>query len=167
GRIGANMGRRLLPDRHQIVVFHQNPAAGEGLHQEAPAQVRAVESLQALAGALKTPRAIWLMVPSGDPVDQTLHTLMEYCAPGDIFVDGGNSNYKESVRRGAYLKERGFQFLDAGTSGGIWGLQVGYCLMVGGDADAFARLEPVVKTLAPPDGYLHTGPVGAGHFAKM
>src|SRR5438093_7011697 len=119
GRMGGNMVRRLLPDGHRLVVFDQNPAAGQALQQEAPQQVRAVTSLDALAEALAPPRAIWLMVPSGDPVDQTLETLMACCAHGDVFVDGGNSHFKDSVRRAAHLKKRGFHFVDAGTSGGI------------------------------------------------
>src|SRR5436190_6083138 len=125
GRMGGNMVRRLVPDGHRLVVFDQNPAAGQTLQQEAPQQVRAVTSLDALAEALAPPRVTWLMVPSGDPVDQTLETLIACGTPGDTFVDGGNSYFKDSVRRAEQLKKRGFHFVDAGTSGGVWGLQVG------------------------------------------
>jgi 6-phosphogluconate dehydrogenase len=107
------------------------------------------------------------MVPSGDPVDQTIEQLRPNLAKGDVIIDGGNSNYKDSIRRAEQLKQQGFHFVDAGTSGGIWGLQVGYCMMVGGDKEIVERLVPIFKTLAPKDGYLHAGPSGAGHFVKM
>jgi 6-phosphogluconate dehydrogenase len=113
------------------------------------------------------PRAIWLMVPSGDPVDQTIEQLLPHLTAGDVLIDGGNSHYKDSIRRAERLKAQGFHFIDAGTSGGVWGLQVGYCLMVGGEREIVARLEPIFMTLAPPNGYLHVGPSGAGHFVKM
>jgi 6-phosphogluconate dehydrogenase len=116
---------------------------------------------------LSPPRAIWLMVPSGDPVDQTIDQLRPNLTKGDVIIDGGNSNYKDSIRRAEKLKQQGFHFVDAGTSGGIWGLQVGYCMMVGGDKEIVERLVPIFKTLAPKDGYLHAGPSGAGHFVKM
>jgi 6-phosphogluconate dehydrogenase len=124
-------------------------------------------SLADFVKQLSPPRAIWLMVPSGDPVDQTIEQLLPNLVKGDVIVDGGNSFYKDSIRRAAKLRDQGIHFVDAGTSGGIWGLQVGYCLMVGGEKEVVARLEPVFKTLAPPDGYLHAGPSGAGHFVKM
>ncbi len=167
GRMGSSMVRRLARDRHHLVVYDQNPAAGDALAREAPDYVRPAASPAALAQALQPPRAIWLMVPAGDPVDQTLAALMDVCTPGDVFVDGGNSHFKDSVRRATQAAQRGFRLLDAGTSGGIWGLQMGYCLMIGGDPSAFARLEPAFRSLAPADGYLHVGPSGAGHFVKM
>jgi 6-phosphogluconate dehydrogenase len=116
---------------------------------------------------LSLPRAIWLMVPSGDPVDQTLELLLPHLAKGDILIDGGNSNYKDSIRRAEKLKQQGLHFVDAGTSGGIWGLQVGYCMMVGGEQEVVEQLEPIFQTLAPKNGYAHVGPNGAGHFVKM
>jgi 6-phosphogluconate dehydrogenase len=167
GRMGGNMVRRLARDHHHLIVYDQNPAAGEALAREMLDQVQPAASLPALVQALQPPRSIWLMVPAGEPVDQTLAALMDICTPGDVFVDGGNSNFKDSVRRAAQVAQRGFHFLDAGTSGGIWGLQMGYCLMVGGDPAAFARLEPAFRSLAPANGYLHVGPSGAGHFVKM
>ncbi|HYJ16397.1 MAG TPA: decarboxylating 6-phosphogluconate dehydrogenase, partial [Candidatus Limnocylindria bacterium] len=116
---------------------------------------------------LSLPRAIWLMVPSGDVVDQTIEQLLPSLAAGDIIIDGGNSNYKDSIRRAETLRRHNLHFVDAGTSGGIWGLQNGYCLMVGGEPEIVSRLEPIFLTLAPKDGYLHAGPNGAGHFVKM
>jgi 6-phosphogluconate dehydrogenase len=116
---------------------------------------------------LSPPRAIWTMVPAGDITEETLLKFADMMDEGDILIDGGNSYFRDSIRRAEMLHERGLRFLDAGTSGGIWGLQVGYCLMVGGDADAFEHVEPALKTLAPPDGYLYAGGAGAGHFVKM
>src|SRR5205823_5368244 len=125
------------------------------------------QSLTDFIKQLGSPRVIWLMVPSGAPVDQTIDQLLPHLAQGDIIIDGGNSNYKDSIRRAEKLKQQGFNFVDAGTSGGVWGLQVGYCMMVGGEKAVVQRLEPIFKTLAPKDGYLHVGPNGAGHFVKM
>jgi 6-phosphogluconate dehydrogenase len=116
---------------------------------------------------LTLPRVIWLMVPSGDPVDETIEQLLPNLSRDDIIIDGGNSNYKDSIRRAEKLKAVGIHFVDAGTSGGIWGLKVGYCMMVGGENEIVARLEPALKTLAPEGGYAHVGPCGAGHFVKM
>ena len=124
-------------------------------------------SLADFVKKLSLPRAIWLMVPSGDAVDQTMEQLLPSLAEGDIIIDGGNSNYKDSIRRAEKLKPHRLHFIDAGTSGGIWGLQNGYCMMVGGDKEIVGRLEPIFLTLAPKDGYLHAGPNGAGHFVKM
>jgi 6-phosphogluconate dehydrogenase len=162
--MGANMVERLVRGGHKAVGYDRDPAA--------VAKVVAVggggaSSLAELASKLRAPRTIWIMVPNGPPVDQTINDLLPHLAQGDLLVDGGNSNYKESMRRAAELKTKGFLFMDAGTSGGVWGLQNGYCLMVGGTPEAVKLCEPIFKTLAPPDGYAHMGPAGAGHYVKM
>jgi 6-phosphogluconate dehydrogenase len=126
-----------------------------------------VPSLEDLVGKLSPPRAVWLMVPSGAPVEETIHSLAPLLSPGDAIIDGGNSYYKDSVQRAASLKKHRLHFLDVGTSGGIWGLKMGYCLMIGGEEEVFRRLEPIFQTLAPEEGYAYMGPSGAGHFAKM
>lgn len=165
GRMGGNMVTRLLRGGHKIVAGNRSPepvAAAEangaiGVHTLA-------ELVQKLPAGRK---AIWIMLPSGNVTEAAIKELATMLRPDDIIIDGGNSNYKDSVRRGAQLNEQGIHFLDAGTSGGVWGLQVGYCLMVGGEAEPFSVIEPYVKTLAPQNGYLRTGPVGSGHFTKM
>jgi 6-phosphogluconate dehydrogenase len=166
GRMGANMVERLVLGGHTAVGYDSAPAA--------VAKVVAVggggaSSLAELAQKLKAPRTIWIMVPNGPPVDQTINDLLPHLTKGDLLVDGGNSNYKESMRRAAELKAKGFLFVDAGTSGGIWGLKEGYSLMVGGEKEAVARLTPALETLAPAKdkGWGHVGPAGAGHFVKM
>ena len=166
GRMGGNMAQRLLQGGHHVVAYDPRPEAVQALAQEGAA---GATSLQDLATRLAAPRAVWVMVPAGDPTESTINSLAEALSPGDVVIDGGNSNYKDSMRRAAALKEKGIAFLDAGTSGGVWGLKEGYSLMVGGDADAFRRLEPIFQTLAPgPDkGYGYVGPAGAGHFVKM
>ena len=166
GRMGGNMAQRLLQGGHNVVAYDPRPEAVQALAQEGAA---GATSLQDLATRLAAPRAVWVMVPAGDPTESTINSLAEALSPGDVVIDGGNSNYKDSMRRAAALKEKGIAFLDAGTSGGVWGLKEGYSLMVGGDADAFHRLEPIFQTLAPgPDkGYGYVGPAGAGHFVKM
>jgi 6-phosphogluconate dehydrogenase len=164
GRMGANMVQRLLQGGHRIVAYNRDPKP------VAAAQAKGalgVASLQDLVKRLTPPRAIWLMVPAGDPVTQTLDALTPLLQAGDTIVEGGNSNYQDSLRRAAALREKGIHFLDAGVSGGIWGLTEGYCLMVGGEEAAFRRLEPTFRTLAPADGYLYVGGSGAGHFTKM
>ncbi len=165
GKMGGNMVLRLQEQGdHRVVVWDRSPPAVE---QTASSGAVGAASLEALMAALPPPRVVWLMVPAGAPVDETLEILTRLGTPGDVFVDGGNSHYKDSVRRAKALAERGFHLLDAGTSGGIWGRKEGYCLMVGGPAEAFARLEPALRTLAPVDGYRHVGASGAGHFCKM
>ncbi|MDH3442309.1 MAG: decarboxylating 6-phosphogluconate dehydrogenase [Deltaproteobacteria bacterium] len=164
GRMGANMTERLLLGGHQVISYDHSP---EAIQRVVDKGALGAHSLADFIKQLSLPRAIWLMVPSGDPVDQTIGQLLPSLAKGDIIIDGGNSNYKDSIRRAEQLNQQGLHFVDAGTSGGIWGLQVGYCMMVGGEKEIVARLEPIFKTLAPKDGYLHAGPNGAGHFVKM
>ncbi len=155
GRMGANMAERLRRGDHEVIGYDRNPEVSE------------VGSLSELVDRLTVPRVAWVMVPAGDPTEQTIQELAGLLQKGDLIVDGGNSNFRDSMRRAAELEERGLLYMDAGTSGGIWGLEVGYCLMVGGSDDAFRRVEPALKTLAPEDGYAHVGPAGAGHFTKM
>ena len=166
GRMGGNMVQRLLGGRHRVVAY--DPKA-EAVAAVARQGADGASSISDLAGRLSEPRAAWVMVPAGEPTEGTINDLAEEFSPGDVIIDGGNSNYKDSVRRASALGERGMFLLDAGTSGGIWGLKEGYSLMVGGDAEAFRRLEPIFQTLAPaPDkGYGHMGPAGSGHFVKM
>ena len=166
GRMGSNMTRRLLDGGHRVVVYDPIKEAIEALvAQGATGSVSIINLVEKLA----PPRAIWLMVPSGEPTESTIDTVAAELSQGDVIIDGGNSNYKDSVRRASTLLEKRIKFLDAGTSGGIWGLKEGYCLMVGGDIEAFHRMEPIFRTLAPSlqDGYGHVGPSGAGHFVKM
>ncbi len=166
GRMGGNMVQRLLGGGHRVVAYDPRAEAVEAVARQG---ADGASSISDLAGRLSEPRAAWVMVPAGEPTKSTINDLAEEFSPGDVIIDGGNSNYKDSVLRAAALGERGLLFLDAGTSGGIWGLKEGYSLMVGGDAEAFRRLEPIFQTLAPaPDrGYGHMGPAGSGHFVKM
>jgi 6-phosphogluconate dehydrogenase len=164
GRMGANMTRRLLRGGHRVVVFDRSEAAVQAASAEGAV---GAGSLADLVGSLAAPRAVWMMVPSGDPVESTIAELRPLLQAGDVLIDGGNSNYKDSIRRGEALQPTGIRYVDAGTSGGIWGLTEGYCLMAGGEREAFELIEPVLRTLAPEDGYLYTGPSGSGHFTKM
>jgi 6-phosphogluconate dehydrogenase len=165
GRMGGNMVQRLLRGGHRVVAWDPNAAS---VAEVAGSGAITASGLGDVVAKLRDrPRAVWIMVPAGNPTEQVLRDLGAALERGDIVVDGGNSYYKESVRRGALLRERGIQFIDSGTSGGIWGLENGYCLMVGGDAAACAHLEPVFTTLAPPDGYARMGESGSGHFVKM
>jgi 6-phosphogluconate dehydrogenase len=164
GRMGANMTERLVRGGHKMITYDRS---AEAIQMVVDKGAVGAHSLADFVKQLSLPRAIWLMVPSGDPVDQTIEQLLPQLAKGDIIIDGGNSNYKDSIRRAEKLKTHGLHFIDAGTSGGIWGLQNGYCLMVGGDKEIVGRLEPIFLTLAPKDGYLHAGPNGAGHYVKM
>jgi len=165
GRMGANMVRRLAPAGHEVVAYDRAPEAAAALAKEGVAT--AATDLRDLCARLTAPRAIWLMVPAGAPVDDTIEQLVPLLARGDVVIDGGNSHYTDSIRRGEALRAKGLEFVDAGTSGGIWGLEVGYCLMVGGAKAAVERCEPIFRTLAPKDGYAHVGPTGAGHYVKM
>jgi 6-phosphogluconate dehydrogenase len=164
GRMGFNMARRLIAGGHQVVGYDRAASQAEALRQ---AGGGAAVSVEELLKQLAPPRAIWLMIPAGAPTSQQIEALAPLLARGDIVIDGGNSFYQDSMRHAAMLKEHGVHFMDAGVSGGIWGFQEGFCLMVGADQPIFATLEPILKTLAPPDGYRRVGPVGAGHFVKM
>ena len=164
GRMGGNMVKRLLDRGHQITVYARRP---EVRAEAAALGAAPADSLADLVEQLTPPRVVWMMIPAGGAVDATLSTLQPILSAGDIIVDGGNSNYKDSIRRAAAAASKNLRYIDAGTSGGIWGLQVGYCLMVGGETDAVKVVEPAFLDLAPKDGYMHVGPSGAGHFVKM
>src|SRR5271165_4098820 len=182
GKMGANMTRRLMRGGHQLVVSDLSPdsvtkLAGEG--------ATGSSSLDDLISKLTPPRAIWIMVPAGGPTEQTVQALAQHLQPGDAIIDGGNSYFKDDVRRAKELAPKGIHYLDVGTSGGVWGLERGYCMMIGGPKEAVQRLDPIFKTLAPgigdiprtpgrekmggtsEEGYIHCGPSGAGHFVKM
>jgi 6-phosphogluconate dehydrogenase len=153
GRMGGNMTKRLERDGHEVATYARSGGTAA--------------SLEELVGQLEPRRAVWLMIPAGDPTEQAVKTLTGLLEPGDIIVDGGNSNFRDSQRRAALAREHRIGYVDAGVSGGIWGLENGYCLMVGGERDDIEQLEPAFRTLAPEDGYAHVGPSGAGHFVKM
>jgi 6-phosphogluconate dehydrogenase len=164
GRMGLNMTLRLLRGGHRVVVTDRSREPIEqAVRQGAVGHPR----LEDLVAALRPPRTLWAMIPAGHPVDELLALLEPKLAKGDLVVDGGNSNYRDSYRRQETLAAKGILFVDAGVSGGIWGLENGYCMMLGGETAAIERLSPALETLAPPDGWLHVGPSGAGHFAKM
>ncbi len=166
GKMGGNMAERLRLGGHQVVGFDFSPDAVAKL--AASGNVGAA-SLEDLVKKLDAPRAVWIMVPSGAPVDETIAKLEPFLAPGDTLIDGGNSNYKDSIRRHAEATAKGFNFVDVGTSGGVWGLKEGYSMMIGGDKDPVERLRPIFEALAPAadKGWGHVGPAGAGHFTKM
>jgi 6-phosphogluconate dehydrogenase len=165
GKMGGNMVERLLRGEHEVTVFDLDAALTQKVGS-APGATP-VGSLEEMVQALPAPRVVWVMVPAGGPTEGTLAKLAEAMQPGDVLIDGGNSNFNDSKRRAAELAKRGIHLVDAGTSGGVWGLKVGYCLMVGGPDEAVRLCEPIFRTLAPEDGYLHVGPSGAGHFVKM
>ena len=164
GRMGLNMVTRLVRGGHQIIAFDRSP---EAVARAEAAGARGVASLDALAKALTAPRTVWVMVPAGDPTESTVAALGNLLSAGDAIVDGGNTRFHDDVRRAEALAPKRIDYVDAGTSGGIWGLTEGYCLMVGGDAAVCKRLEPIFLTLAPKDGYLRVGDHGAGHYVKM
>lgn len=166
GRMGSNMTQRILDAGHRVVAYDPQPDA---IQYVTKAGAYGASSTADLVEQLAPPRNIWIMVPAGEPTESTIETLSNLLSNGDAIIDGGNSNYKDSIRRGADLREKGLSFLDAGTSGGIWGLSEGYSLMVGGDLATFQRLEPIFQALAPTSdkGYGRVGPAGAGHFVKM
>ncbi len=185
GRMGGNIVRRLTRAGHSCVVYDADPAPGAALAKDG---ATAVPSVPAMVEALAAPRTVWVMLPAGKITEETIKQLAGLMKPGDVIIDGGNTNFKDDVRRARELAPKGIKYLDVGTSGGVWGLQRGYCLMIGGDADAVKRLDPIFSALAPgvgsiertkeregekqldpraEQGYLHAGPVGAGHFVKM
>lgn len=164
GRMGMNMCRRLLGGGHEVVAYNRTREKVAEIEKEGAA---GSTSLGDLAQKLSAPRVVWVMLPAGRTVDQHVESLSRILSPGDIVVDGGNSYYKDDVRRAEELKSSGIRYVDAGVSGGIWGLEVGYCTMIGGDEEDFRHIEPLLRTLAPTDGYLYCGPTGAGHFVKM
>jgi len=183
GRMGGNIVRRLTRAGHSCVVYDANPAPGEALAKEG---ATAAKSVSALVEALEEgPRAVWVMLPAGKTTEQTIAELAALMKSGDVIIDGGNTNFKDDVRRARELKPKGIHYLDIGTSGGVWGLARGYCLMIGGDGEVVKRLDPIFSALAPglgtiertegrekldpraEHGYIHAGPVGAGHFVKM
>ena len=164
GKMGGNMVERLLRGGHKVVAFDRT---SETVQKYATLGATSASSLADIVKKLDAPRVIWIMVPAGAPVDDTIKELRPALSEGDILIDGGNSNFHETIRRAKELAESGIQFIDSGTSGGIWGLDNGYCLMVGGEKRAVLRCEPIFKTLAQPKGFLHVGPSGAGHYVKM
>jgi 6-phosphogluconate dehydrogenase len=164
GRMGGNMTRRLLRGGHQVVGYARNAASIEAVAREGAG---GAQSLGELVAQLEAPRVVWLMVPAGDVTRGVIDELAGLLDAGDAIIDGGNSRYTDSKQRAADLSARGISFVDCGTSGGIWGLAEGYCLMIGADEEVFAKLEPIFETLAPADGYARVGPPGAGHFVKM
>jgi len=181
GRMGGNMARRLLEGGHDVVVFDRDPKAVDAV---ARAGAQGTSSLDDLVKRLAPPRAVWIMVPAGEPTEATVTALGERLSPGDTIIDGGNSYFKDDARRALALQARNIHYVDVGTSGGVWGAERGYCLMIGGDAAAVSRLTPIFRTLAPgagtiapspalaatstaSEGFLHCGPAGAGHFVKM
>jgi 6-phosphogluconate dehydrogenase len=187
GRMGGNIARRLMHDQHTVVVYDRSAEAVSALHGEGAV---AADDLKAVVQQLTAPRAVWIMLPAGAPTEETLQALAALLESGDTIIDGGNSFYKDGIRRSAVLKERGIHFIDVGTSGGVWGLERGYCMMIGGDAETVQRLDPIFASLAPgrgtaertvgreewqaehhddraERGYIHAGPAGSGHFVKM
>jgi len=164
GKMGMNMVTRLQRDKHRVVVYDRTAdlvkqAEGQGCV--------GASSLADVVSKLKAPRAVWIMVPSGAPTEETITAVAALMQKGDTIVDGGNTRFIDDVRRATELKKKGIDYVDAGTSGGIWGLKLGYCLMVGGEKEPVKRLEPIFKTLAPEDGWAHMGGCGAGHYVKM
>ena len=166
GKMGGFMVERLVRGGHKVMGFDRDAAAVQRVAEKGAG---GADSLEKLLGQLKTPRAVWLMVPAGAPVDQTIDLLTPHLSPGDTIIDGGNSYYRDSVRRAAALKGQKLNFVDCGTSGGVWGLQEGYSMMIGGDAEVVERLAPIFQTLAPgpEQGWGRVGPAGSGHFVKM
>jgi len=165
GRMGMNMAKRLLRGNHQVVAYNRSPNKTDTLVKEEGAI--GAYSLSEVVEKLSHPRIVWIMLPAGQAVDDHIIKLKDLLSPGDIIIDGGNTYYKDDIRRAALLVEKNIRFMDVGVSGGIWGLKIGYCMMIGGEKDSFHHLEPVFKTLAPQEGYLYCGLSGAGHFVKM
>jgi len=164
GRMGAGMAERWVRNGHRVVAHNRSRGpvdelAGKGAE---PAY-----NIEELVGKLQAPRAVWIMLPAGDVTEQMIQTLIPLLSPGDTIIDGGNTNFNDDIRRANMLKQHGLNYIDQGTSGGVWGLENGFCIMVGGEPELVKRLEPAFLTLAPADGYVHCGPVGSGHFVKM
>ena len=164
GRMGMNMARRLIRGGHEVVAWNRSPEKVEEIAKEG---AKGAFSLEKMVRSLLPPRAVWLMLPAGELIDETLEQLIPVLEPGDIFIDGGNSFYMDDMRRKSRLDPYGIHYVDVGVSGGIWGLQEGYCLMAGGEKVIFHHLEPILRTLAPPEGYMYCGECGSGHFVKM
>ena len=164
GRMGGNMVQRLVGGGHEVVGFDRDPKAVANVAEHGAV---GSTSLADMVSKLKKPRAVWIMLPAGDPTQSTLDEVVKHLEPGDAVIDGSNANWKDSQSRHAALQTKGIDFIDVGTSGGIWGLKLGYCLMIGGEKNAVERLSPIFTTLAPKDGWAHVGASGAGHFTKM
>jgi 6-phosphogluconate dehydrogenase len=164
GRMGGNMTERLMRDGHRVVVFDRSPDA---VQKYVGIGAAGASSPAEVVAKLDSPRVVWIMVPAGKPVDDTIAALLPGLSKGDVIIDGGNSNFHDTMRRAAELKSKEIEFVDSGTSGGIWGLKNGYCLMIGASPEAYAVCEPIFKSLAQPDGYAHMGPTGSGHYVKM
>lgn len=164
GRMGGNMTERLIRNGHEVVVYDRSP---EAVSKYTGLGAKPARDPADILSQLKSPRVVWIMVPAGKPVDDTIAALLPGMTAGDVIIDGGNSNFHDSMRRAAELREKGIEFIDSGTSGGIWGLANGYCLMIGASENAFNTCEPIFKSLAPADGYAHVGPPGSGHYVKM
>jgi 6-phosphogluconate dehydrogenase len=164
GKMGGNMTERLIRGGHQVVVYDRSPEAIAAASAKGATGARDLDDVVA---QLASPRVVWVMVPAGDPTEQTINAIADRMQPGDIIIDGGNSNFHDSIRRADALRGRSIEFIDAGTSGGVWGLANGYCLMVGGSESACATCEPIFRTLAPENGYARMGPPGSGHYVKM
>jgi 6-phosphogluconate dehydrogenase len=165
GKMGANMVTRLRQGNHEVTVFDRNQEVVSQLAKATGAV--AADSVAKMSAMLGSPKVVWVMVPSGEITEQVIMETANHLGTGDIIIDGGNSNFHDTRRRWEVLKQKGISLLDAGTSGGVWGLKVGYCQMIGGDEAAFKATEPLYKTLAPKDGYLYVGPSGSGHYVKM
>jgi 6-phosphogluconate dehydrogenase len=164
GKMGGNMTERLMNGGHKVVAFDRTP---ETTARYVALGSEGADSAAAVVAKLEAPRIVWIMVPAGKPVDDMIAALLPGMSKGDVIIDGGNSNFHDTMSRGADLRAKGIEFVDSGTSGGIWGLKNGYCLMIGCSDEAFALCEPIFKTLAPDDGYAHMGPTGSGHYVKM
>ncbi len=164
GRMGGNMVRRLGQGGHELIVYDSSPDA---VKAHAGKGIKAAKDLADVARQLPPRRVVWVMVPAGAPVERTIEQLVPHLTRGDIVIDGGNSNFRDSLRRAEALEAKGIEFVDVGTSGGIWGLTLGYCLMIGASPAAFQYCEPIFRSLAAPEGYAHVGPCGAGHYVKM
>ena len=164
GRMGMNMAIRLLLGKHKVAVFNRTPDKTKEIAKKG---AKAAFSVEKLVAALKPPRSVWIMLPAGKPTDDMINSLLPLLKKGDTIIDGGNSFYKDDIRRAETLKKADISYVDAGVSGGIWGLKKGYCLMAGGEKAVCKKIEPIFRTLAPKDGYLYCGPAGAGHFVKM